>query len=213
MHDNHALLQPFVAAFEDRLSAELHGCRVVTVPAGVPLASEGDEIVYTPVVLHGSVKVTRTAESGFEMLLYHIAPGESCVISIAAGLSGDTRPARALHAVAEVESVLLLYSTDQLRRWYSQYESWRSYVMRILSTRLVGLFSLVDTVAFHPMNERLMRRLNERAARDGAIVRCTHQELADEIGTAREVVSRLLKELERAGHVRLARGRIEVIPR
>jgi CRP/FNR family transcriptional regulator len=194
--------------FEPELLSELKKNRVVEVNADTILLSEGEYIKEIPLLLEGSVRVRKMDESGREIILYHIHPGESCILSITGCL--NEKQSRA-EAIVEGPSSMILVSAMQVRDWMENYRSWRKFVQKLYYERLDVLLSLVDAIAFRQVDERLLAKLRELQSLYGNSIPITHQKLAGEIGTAREVISRLLKQLEIQGVIRLDRGVIRVL--
>jgi CRP/FNR family transcriptional regulator, anaerobic regulatory protein len=155
-----------------------------------------------PLVLQGEVRVARGSAQGRSLELYRVGPGELCVVS-ASGLFGSTP--LAAQGVATLPTRLLLLSPAGFERWV-EHEPFRRFVFGVFADRLSELMSLAEAVAFQRLDQRLAAALLGH----GQTVQTTHQALADELGTVREIVTRLLKRFERAGWVSLARERIEL---
>ena len=173
------------------------------VPAGAVLFEEGAPCRGFPMVLEGAVRVARGSVQGRSLELYRVTPGELCVVSTSC-LFGHV-PLQA-HGVASEPTALVLLDPGGFARLV-QHEAFRTFVFGTFADRLADLMSLAEAVAFHKLDQRLTQRLLGR----GAAVMATHQALADELGTVREIVTRLLKRFERSGWVRLGRERIEVL--
>jgi CRP/FNR family transcriptional regulator len=182
---------------------------VVRLAAGAYFLREGDTCAHFAVVVSGRMRVFKLGESGHEITLYHVGAGEACPLNVSCILSD--RPVPAMARVEEdVEAVVTPASA--FRRWVASHESLRSGVFEMFSTRLTEVMSLVEEVAFRRMDQRLAKRLLEFfQAHGNGMVETTHADIAADLGTAREVVSRLLKEFERLGAIGLARGRIELL--
>ena len=193
--------------FEPELLEEISGYREQTFDPQVELLSEGSYINQVPLLLSGSVKVRKTDESGKEIVLYHIQPGESCVLSITSCLTMKQSKA---DAIVEGESSMILLGADKVREWMDRYKSWRTFVQGLYYQRLDVLLGLVDAIAFKQVDERLLDKLRELKQIHGERIPVTHQQIATEIGTAREVISRLLKQLENQGKIQLERGNIRI---
>jgi CRP/FNR family transcriptional regulator, anaerobic regulatory protein len=200
-----ALLQ----AFPDlgRLSAgireELDAIPVLRVPGGTVLFRDGDVCQGYVFVLKGSVRVQKMDPEGREIVLYRVEDGQTCMLTTACLLGGREYPAE---GVAEDDTELALLSPKRLDALLAD-TAFRRFVLSMISERVADLMALIEDVAFGRMDVRLARRLLELANGSGS-VRLTHQQLATELGTAREVVSRLLKDFERRGLVELRRGSI-----
>ena len=183
----------------DTLPPEL---QAVEVPAGAMLFEEAAPCRGFPLVLQGEVRVARGSAQGRSLELYRVGPGELCVVS-ASGLFGSAP--LAAYGVATLPTRLLLLSPAGFERWVA-HEPFRRFVFGVFADRLSDLMSLAEAVAFQRLDQRLAAALLGH----GPTVMTTHQGLADELGTVREIVTRLLKRFERAGWVSLARERIEL---
>jgi CRP/FNR family transcriptional regulator len=195
---------PALATLPDALRAdawprELHA---VDVPAGTVLFEERAPCQGFPLVLSGEVRVARGSAQGRSLELYRVGPGELCVVS-ACGLFGQAP--LAAHGQAVAPTRLLLLSPTGFEQWVT-HEPFRRFVFGVFADRLADLMSLAEAVAFQRLDQRLAAALLGH----GPTVQTTHQALADELGTVREIVTRLLRRFERAGWVGLARERIEL---
>ena len=161
-----------------------------------------------PIVIEGSIKVFKMDESGKEIVLYHIMPGQSCILSIASCLNERVSKA---NAIVEKSTRLIAVPSDKVKEWIDRYPSWRKFVHNLYYERLDEVLSLVDNIAFKQVDTRLTVKLKELQKKQGDVIKSTHQSIANEIGTAREVVSRLLKHLEQQGIIQLERGEIRIL--
>jgi CRP/FNR family transcriptional regulator len=180
------------------------GASVLHASPGDTLFQEGRPCDGFPLLLEGEICVSHTsAKIGRSMELYRVIPGEICVVSTSSLLAN-----RALNAqgTAVVQTVLILLPPTMFERW-TTHAPFRRFVFGVFSERLVDLMTLIDAIAF----QRLDRRLAHHLLGHGQILRTTHQALADELGTVREIVTRLLNRFQAAGYVRLARERIDVL--
>lgn len=201
----------FNGQFEPELLAELNTCPVVELAAGSVLRQpDTSRVRYTPLVLEGLIKVTRIADTGKEIIMYGINPGETCFLTITASLANSFGNVDSLRAVADVPTTFISITDEQVRLWNDKYRSWRNFVAQLYNNRFIEFFSLVDAIAFKSVDERLVERLRTFAAQKNPID-ITHSELANHLGTAREVVSRLLKRLELDGKVKLGTKQIDVL--
>ncbi|PWC32564.1 Crp/Fnr family transcriptional regulator [Azospirillum sp. TSO35-2] len=178
----------------------------VTLPRGTVLFRAGDRCHTFLMVLDGSVRVQMTSENGREIVLYRVARGETCIVTTACLL---THTPYGAEAVTESEVDAIALSAGPFHELVARSGAFRDFVFASFGTRLTGMMMLVEEVAFGRVDLRLARFLAEHRDPAGGLD-TTHQALAVELGTAREVVSRQLKEFERQGFVALARGRIEV---
>ena len=177
--------------------------RRVLAPAGALLFQEGAACQGFPMVLRGAVRVARGSPGGRSLEMYRVTPGELCVVSTSC-LFGQL-PLQAHGAALEPTELVLLTPAGFNR--LARDEGFRLFVFGIFAERLADLMSLAEAVAFQKLDQRLAQALLGR----GAVLAATHQALADELGTVREIVTRLLKRFERAGWVRLGRERIELL--
>lgn len=174
-----------------------------TVPAGTPLFNEHEPCKGFPLVLDGEVRVARSSGDGRSMELYRVGPGELCLVSSACLFRSQPLAA---HGVAARPTTLLLVDAGTFRRWLDV-PSFRDYVMGMFAQRMADLTALVDAIAFHKLDRRLAAALLGQ----GQELAVTHQELADRLGTVREIVSRLLRRFEREGWIEVARERIRIV--
>jgi CRP/FNR family transcriptional regulator len=202
---------PFIREAPPDLKEEIaEAATVVRLDAGDYFLREGDTCGHFAILVSGRIRVFKLGEGGHEITLYHVSPGEACPLNVSCILSDREVPAMAM--VEEAVEAVLIPAAD-FRRMVARHESLRSFVFQVFSTRLTEVMSLVEEVAFRRMDRRLARRLEDLFAqgeRAQAEIGTTHAEIAAELGTAREVVSRLLKEFERLGALRLSRGRIRL---
>ena len=156
-----------------------------------------------PFVVEGSIRVVKCAPSGRELPLYRVAAGVTCVISSSCLLGGTDYNAR---GVAETDTVLMLLPRQVFDTLLGE-AAFRSFVFHLFAERIAGLMQLIEEVAFHRLDQRLATLLLGK----GRVLHVTHQKLADELGSVREIVSRLLKGFAAAGLVRLGREQIEIL--
>lgn len=180
-----------------------HETKQANVPAGTVLFQEGAPCAGFPLVVSGAVRVARGSPGGRTLELYRVTPGELCVVSTSC-LFGQL-PLTA-HGQTTEATELVLLSPAGFERWV-RHEPFRRFVFGVFADRLADLMALAEAVAFQRLDQRLAHALLGH----GTSVRTTHQALADELGTVREIVTRLLKRFDRAGWVRLARERIDVL--
>ena len=188
------------AAERDEVLAQQ--AQAVQVPAGTLLFEEGAPCRGFPLVLSGAVRVARGAANGRSLELYRVTPGELCVASTTC-LFGQH--ALVAHGETTEPTELVLLSPAGFERWVA-FEPFRRFVFGVFADRLAELMALAEAVAFQRLDQRLAAALLGH----GSTLKLTHQALADELGTAREMVTRLLKRFEQAGWVALGRERIEL---
>jgi len=180
-----------------------------TFEEGDVILQEQAVIKAIPIVTEGAMKVIRTDEDGRELLLYYIRPGESCIMSFLGGIHNDTSKVR---AEVEEHTVIHFVPVHQIPYLIKEFPEWLSYIFRLYHQRFEELLEVVNAVAFKKMDERLVEALKRKAelTESNEIV-STHEQLALELGTARTVVSRLLKQLEATGKVKLGRNKITLL--
>lgn len=198
-------LYPVLASIPDAERQAVLATEVLalSVPAGTTLFEEGQPCRGFPLVLKGNVRVGRGSPGGRLLELYRVTPGELCVVSTSC-LFGSV-PLSAHGQTTEATEMLLLTPTG-FAQW-AAYEPFRRYVFGVFADRLADLMSLAEAVAFQRLDQRLANTLLGR----GLVLHVTHQALADELGTVREIVTRLLKRFESSGWVGLGRERITII--
>ena len=175
-------------------------------PAGSVILNENAYIRAIPLVTRGSIKVIRTDEDGREILLYYIKSGESCIMSFLGGLHNETSKVK---AEVEEDAEILFLPIDKVSSFIKEYPQWLDYIFRLYHKRFEELLDMVNAIAFKKVDERLSDLLQKKSELTGSrILHVTHEQLANELGTARVVVSRLLKQLEEEGVVQLGRNRI-----
>ena len=178
-------------------------------PAGQFICWEGDVCAQLAVVLSGNVRVYKVGETGREITLYRIEESDSCILTASCILSQIRFPAL---AVVEKEVRAALIPASILREWVTRYDVWREYVFGLMSKRLADVIATVEEIAFRRVDVRIAELL-AGLAEEHEPVAITHQEIAYELGTAREVVSRILKDFERANIISLSRGALVVADR
>lgn len=177
------------------------------IPTGRDVFIEGDRTDAIALLLSGVVRVYKIGETGREITLYRFGQGESCILTASAILSRQSFPAI---ATVEQEAEAVMIPADSFRDWVRRYEQWRGYVFDLLSQRLTSVMAIVDEVAFRRVDTRVASFLLDRA-RSGNPVQTTHQEIAAELGSSREVISRIIEGFAGEGLVRTARGVIEIL--
>ena len=167
---------------------------------------ESSYIKAIPIVLQGSLRVMRTEEDGRELLLYYIKAGESCIMSFLGGIHDDTSK---INAVAEEKTELLLIPMDKISLLVKDFPEWLDYIFKLYHKRFEELLEVVDAIAFKKLDERILDFVKNKAKLSNSkVINLTHEQIANELGSARVVVSRLLKQLESEGFVELGRNKI-----
>lgn len=204
------VLLPFAALFEPALLAELNAvAQVRQFEAGAVLIEPGQPMLYVPIVLSGSIKIMRPADNVGELLLYYLNTADSCALSISSLLSGGSSP---ILAITDEPTRVLMVPIERVETWMGQYASWRQFVFQTYQKRFDNLLQTLDSIAFRQLDERLLAYLDQKAnLTGGRHLYLTHEAIAHDLNTSREVISRLLKQLERRGQVRLSRNKISLV--
>lgn len=177
--------------------------------AGEMILDENSHIRAIPIVISGTLKVMRTEEDGREILLYYIKAGESCIMSFLGGLHDETSKVR---AEVEEDAEILFLPVDKVSLFIREYPEWLDYIFRLYHKRFEELLEIVNAIAFRKVDERLLDLLQKKKQVSGSnTLQVTHEQLANELGTARVVVSRLLKQLEERGQLQLGRNKITLM--
>lgn len=173
------------------------------------LFEENSAIRAIPIILKGSIKVYQSDDEYKEMLLYYLKEGDTCIMSFLNGLYNESNT---LKAVANEESEVLLLPVQKLGMLTKKHPEWIDYIFRIYHQRFNELLEVVNAVAFKKMDERLLQFITKRAdVTHHKTIKITHEELASELGTARVVISRLLKKMEKEGLVELGRNKVTLL--
>ncbi len=171
------------------------------------LIREGQFISSFPLVLKGLIRITRNNDDGNELLLYYLKANEVCAMSLTCCMANLTSNVK---AVAEEETDVIMLPVEMLDKWISTYPSWKQFVMQTFQNRFRELIDTIDSIAFLNLDERLVRYLKDRHEKSGlTTLHETHQDLALRLNTSREVISRLLKKLEKEGKLKLSRNLID----
>ncbi len=168
----------------------------------------GDPIVYMPLLLKGQLRILREDEEGHELLLYYIRPGETCAMSLTC-CSGNA--VSNIRAIAEDDSELLLLPIQIIDEWTTKYPSFKSFILKTYQRRFEELLNTIDSIAFHNLDDRLMQLLMQKSEKEGSVLKTTHLELANQLNSSREVISRLLKQMERKGKIQMGRNKITLL--
>ncbi|MBK8016628.1 MAG: Crp/Fnr family transcriptional regulator [Betaproteobacteria bacterium] len=189
---------------EERLDRLLEEGSIVQVKAGTVLFDDKSPCQAFPMLVEGTIRVSKVGANGRELQLYRVVPGESCILTTSCLLGKVQYNAR---GVAETDVVAVALPQPVFGRLISDQEPFRNYVFSLFSERIAELMQLVEAVAFQRLDQRLAALLLGK----GKVVHTTHQALADELGSVREIVSRLLKTFAEQGLVSLSRENIEIV--
>jgi CRP/FNR family transcriptional regulator len=179
-----------------------------TFAEGETILNENAYIKAIPIVKTGSIRVMQTDEEGREILLYYIKAGESCIMSFLGGLHQDTSKVK---AIAEEETEILFIPIDKVSLLIKEFPEWLDYIFRLYHKRFEELLEVVNAIAFKKLDERLLNYIKKKCEMTKSqTLFVTHEQLSHELGTARVVVSRLLKQMEDEGLVKLGRNKISL---
>jgi len=179
------------------------------IPEGHDVFVEGDRADAIALLISGVVRVYKIGETGREITLYRFGNGESCILTANAILSQKNFPAI---ATVEKKAEAVMIPAETFRDWVRRYDLWREFVFDLLSERLSSVMATVEEVAFRRMDQRVATFLSERLGQSDSI-RITHQEIAAELGSSREVISRILEDLSALGIIGVSRGTIKILDR
>jgi CRP/FNR family transcriptional regulator len=196
--------------FSEGLQKKLENVSIVKhYKEGDVLMNENDSLKYLTIITKGSIRVIRTEEDGREILLYYLKAGESCVMSLLGGMYNETSKIR---AEVEEEAEIYFLPIDKANDYIKEHPELLEYIFRLYHKRFEELLEVLNAVAFKKVDQRLLLLLKKKAELTGnKTFIVTHEQLANELGTARVVVSRLLKQLEESGAVKLGRNKITLV--
>jgi CRP/FNR family transcriptional regulator len=199
---------PFLQRADDSLINQLkQQAQFAKIPTGHDVFVDGDRVDGIALLLSGIVRVYKIGETGREITLYRFGLGESCILSANAIMSDKSFPAI---ATVEEDAEAVMIPAEVFREWVNKYELWREFVFDLLSQRLSTVMTVVDEVVFKRMDRRIASLLLNQAKVQNPM-RVTHQEIAAELGSSREVISRILEDFSREELIEAGRGTIEVL--
>jgi CRP/FNR family transcriptional regulator len=191
-------------AFKEEL---MENCKLLSFKKGDVIVKDGQYVKFLPIVLSGAIRVFQQKEDR-EILLYYVKAEETCTMSLAAAYFNNKSTS---HGVVTEPAEVMIFPADLINQWQLKYPSWNRYVMHMFRKRYDELIGSFEGVAFEHIDVRVLEYLKNKALADGCkTINLSHQQLADELGTTRVVISRILKEYERQGKINLFRGRIEL---
>ena len=185
---------------EDGLyEAILEHAEIKEIPAGTPLLKVGQNIRSTVMVVEGTVKLYQENEEGDEYFMYYISPGQACAVSMVCSFQAEQSQ---VLAKALTNVTLLTIPIKYMDEWLSKFKSWHYFVIKTYRTRFEELLKTVNEVAFKNMDERLEFYLKQQVEKFGTTLKLTHQEIATDLNSSREVISRLMKKMEENGRLK-----------
>jgi CRP/FNR family transcriptional regulator, anaerobic regulatory protein len=200
----------FSSVFEPDLLTEIEArSTLMKISGGETVMRIGSPVWAVPLVISGIVKVSRVNDEGQEILLYYVRKGETCAMSFTCWM---TSKVSSVEGVAEEDSVLLAVPGKVVDEWLLKYPSWKKFVMTTILDGFTIVIKSIDNIAFKKMDDRLIIYLKEKSKATGSsLINLTHQQIGDELGTNRVVVSRLLKKLENDNRLLLYRNQIKLL--
>lgn len=181
---------------------------IIQYPSGATITEPGKFIKIVPLILEGSIKILRVDEDGKELFLYYLESGETCALSLTCC---SANKASEIKAVTEEDTLILGIPIHKHEEWTDQFKQWKEFVAMTYQTRFQEMLIALDAVAFKRMDQRLMgyivTKMKQHKSNE---LHTTHQEIANELGTSREVISRLLKQLEKKKWIELGRNVIYI---
>ncbi len=200
----------YSSVFESSLINEIEEkSMLINATAGQTLITMGQNIKMVPIVLEGTLKVSRLNDDGQELLLYYVREGQGCAMTYSCGMTSQTS---LVQGAAEEDLTMLVVSVSVMDEWILKYPSWKKFVMSTIVNEFVDVIKSVDDVTFKKTDERLLAYLKEKSKiNNSTLLNVTHQQIADELGANRVVISRLLKRLEIDGKLLLYRNQIKLL--
>lgn len=202
--------EQFTHNFEPALLKEMElKAKVISAKEGAMILDIGQTVRSTPLLLRGVLKITRVDDQGKELLLYYVHANESCAMTFTCCM--QQYPSE-INATAETDVEYLAIPVSVMDEWLSKYPTWKSFVMKTIRSRFNELLNAIDQLAFQKLDERLVHYLKEKSKSTGStLVNLSHEQIANEMASSREVISRLLKRLENEGKVLLYRNQIKIM--
>lgn len=196
--------------FEPELLKEFEQkAKPLSVKANDTILDIGQTVRVIPIVLSGTLKISRIDEDGHELLLYYVSPKESCAMTFTCCMQQFPSEVK---AVAEEDTEVLAIPISLMDEWMMKYPTWKSFVMKTIRTRFNELLKTIDQIAFQKLDERLIHYLKEKSKATGSsLVNLSHEQIANELATSRVVISRLLKKLENEKKLLLYRNQIKLL--
>jgi CRP/FNR family transcriptional regulator len=204
------LIDAFGYLFEDELLQEIDKSGTWNfASAHSTFIDVGQKLPGMPLLLEGSLKVIREDENGDELLLYYIESGDTCAMTLTCCMGNAVSQIR---AVVEEDIRLVIVPTEKMEEWIVKYRTWRSFVLNSYNNRMNELLNAIDALAFKKLDERLWMYLTDKVkVTSSTLLSITHNEVAYELNSSRVVISRLLKQLELQGKIKMHRNSIEVL--
>ena len=207
---NDTLKNKLSQIFENKLVDEiLNLAEVIQVKEGDVIMDYGKKVRFLPIIINGTIRVMRKDEEGREIILYYLTNNESCAMAYACCMEAKLSEVK---AVAEDNVELIKIPHEKLDEWLLKYPSWKSYIFKSFTLRFNELLRSLEIIAFHKLDERLINYLKNKSKLSGkSSLQLSHNQIAEEMGTSRVVISRLLKQLENDKKLILYRNEIKLL--
>jgi CRP/FNR family transcriptional regulator, anaerobic regulatory protein len=207
---NDTLKNKLSLIFENKLVDEiLNLAEVIQVKEGDVIMDYGKKVRFLPIIINGTIRVMRKDEEGREIILYYLTNNESCAMAYACCMEAKLSEVK---AVAEDNVELIKIPHEKLDEWLLKYPSWKSYIFKSFTLRFNELLRSLESIAFHKLDERLINYLKNKSKLSGkSSLQLSHNQIGEEMGTSRVVISRLLKQLENDKKLILYRNEIKLL--
>lgn len=195
--------------FEEELlkEIELYG-KIRQFDVNTLIIDVGQKIEFMPLLLEGAIKIMREDDQGDELLLYYLESGDTCAMTLTCCM-GNTKSE--IRAIAEEPTELIFIPVQKMDEWMVKYKSWRNFVLQSYQSRLGEMLEAIDSLAFMKLDQRLYKYLIDKVKISGSLeLEYTHQQIAEELHSSRVVISRLLKQLEKDGKIKILRNKIQM---
>jgi len=204
------ITEQFKQIFEPELLKEFEdNAKHISVKEGDTILDIGQTVRVIPIVLSGTLKVSRIDDNGHELLLYYVSPKESCALTFTCCMQHFPSEVK---ATAEDDVEFLAIPIATMDEWMMKYPTWKSFVMKTIRARFNELLKSIDQLAFQKLDERLIHYLKEKSKATGSsLINLSHEQIANEMASSREVISRLLKILENDKKLLLYRNQIKLL--
>ena len=191
---------------EELVTEIINNSQLKEIEQDTAIVNVGDELNYIPIVLEGSIKISRENEEGEELLLYYIEGGDTCAMTLQCCVRNTKSEIR---ATTMEKSLILMIPIKMMEVWLHKYKSWREYILQSYHTRMTELMETIDAITFMRLDERLLKYLTDQAKLLGSLeINHTHQQIAEDLHSSRVVISRLLKQLEIKNIITIQRNKI-----
>ena len=179
------------------------------VKEGEILIDIGESIKSMPLLIEGSLKIIREDEDGNELFLYYVNAGNTCAASLTTGFGNQHSTIR---TIVEEKATFLAIPVEYLDSWMVKYPSWRKFVLNTYNAKFEEVLKVVDLLAFKNMEERITNYLLEKSEiHHSSVLKLSHHDIANDLNTSREVVSRILKQMEKSNRIKIGRGQLEML--